>query len=347
MERTVGAIVAEMEHESQHWPQVFQTVYFGGGSPSILKAQHLTLLVDALKKNFSLADDAEWCLEANPDDCKPDTLATWKDLGISRLSMGIQSFDAGLLKAMNRAHDSAQAQDALQLAREAGFEHFSADLIYGQPGQDLALLKRDLELLIAQKPQHISAYLLTVESGTALHHQVKTGKTFIPEDGIAEGHFNLICAALRAAGYEHYEVSNWALPGHRSRHNSAYWKGQPYLGLGPSAHGFTGEQRYWNVAHNPNYIKALDAGELPRTFETLTERDRVNELLMTGLRTAEGVSFEALTALGVNTERDIVPALKPWLDTGSAVLSEMGFHLSEAGLLWADRVASDLFILEA
>lgn len=347
MESVVRAINNEVKLDAAHWPHAFKTVYFGGGTPSMLPPELLQSIISTLGQHVQLDPETEWCLEANPDDCTPATLAAWKAMGITRLSMGIQSFDAGLLAAMNRAHDSDQARQALTLARQAGFEHFSADLIYGQPGQSLGILQDDLARLVEQRPQHISAYLLTIEEGTALHHQVKKGEVIVPQDELAEAHYKAICAALFEAGYEHYEVSNWALPGHRSRHNSAYWKGEPYLGIGPSAHGFTGEHRYWNVAHNPKYVTALEQNTLPRTTETLSTRDRINEGLMTGLRTIEGVSFADLRSLGVNLEQDILPALSPWLASGAAVMDEKGFRLTEQGLLWSDRVASDLFILDA
>lgn len=348
VDRMVDALCADAALQAPDWAEYrFETVYFGGGTPSVLNPEQLARIVTAVQAHFHIEDHAEWCLEANPDDLTPEALQSWKQAGIDRLSMGIQTFDPGLLAAMNRSHSAEQAMRALSVAREAGFESFSADLIYAQPGQTQDLLLHDIQTLVAQRPQHISAYCLTVESGTALHHQVHQGQVTIPEDDVAEAHYRLLCTALADAGYEHYEVSNWSLPGHPSRHNSAYWRGEAYVGIGPSAHGFQGQRRYWHVASNGRYLKALEAGSLDVEQEILTERDVCNERIMTQLRTVQGLALGWLQEMDfVDFDTDFLPLLRDLEASGQGVLSTTHFALTEAARFHADRIASDLFILE-
>lgn len=349
VDRMVDALCTDMALQAADWADTsFQTVYFGGGTPSVLNPDQLGKVTAALRTHFAIDPDAEWCLEANPDDLTTAALASWKREGIDRLSMGIQTFDPELLAAMNRSHSTEQALHALEVARQAGFDAFSADLIYAQPGQTEDTLRQDIATLVAQRPQHISAYCLTVEPGTALHHQVTGGQVTVPEDDVAEAHYRLLCTALAAAGYEHYEVSNWALPGQHSRHNSAYWRGEPYVGIGPSAHGFKGKRRYWHVSSNARYMQALEAGTLAIEEELLTERDVCNERIMTQLRTAQGLALDWLKDLDfLDFASDVLPQLQSLETQGWGTLTATHFTLTEPARFHADRIASDLFILES
>ena len=257
-----------------------ETLYFGGGTPSILEIADLKMIVDALKEKFVFADEMEVTLEANPDDLSIEKLQQWLSLGINRLSLGIQSFVEEELRWMNRAHNAEQSLTCIDMIRTAGFTNFSIDLIYGSPLLSDEDWVKNIDIVLKKDVPHISAYALTVEPKTALDKMIAT-KRSEPVDAEKQARqFLLLMDKLEAAGYEHYEISNYALPGMRSKHNSSYWSGENYYGFGPSAHSFDGKNRRWNIANNSIYIKSLQNNSIPFEEETLTMVQQLNEYIM-------------------------------------------------------------------
>lgn len=338
----VDALCREMElRQAEGVGNRFQTLYFGGGTPSVLHPDELALLMDAVHQYFDLDPDAEITLEANPDDMTEDWLRAAMDLGINRLSVGIQSFQPEDLHMMNRSHDAPAAISALEAARRVGFASLNADLIYGTPGLSDAAFRENMATLLAFAPDHISAYSLTVEPGTALAHQVRVGRVAAPDDGQSVRQFYLLREALAAAGYEHYEISNWALPGCYSRHNTAYWNGALYLGIGPSAHSYDGLRRAWNVANNANYLHTIEEGRLPREEELLTPANRYNELVMTRLRTMWGLAESAIPEA---YRTHFLQAARPLQARGELACREGVWYLPQEAIVFADRIAASLFM---
>ena len=283
----VGAMGRELEARRDYLGgAAVRTRYFGGGTPSLCPPAAIGELLARTEALFDCSAVEETTLEANPDDLNPAYLGALRAAGVDRLSVGVQSFDDDCLRLMNRRHDARQAEAALRMAREAGFDNVTADLIFGVPGFGGDSLRRTLDRLLAADVQHISAYHLTVEPGTAFGRRAIRG-SFVPVDEqVSEAEFALVHETLTAAGFEHYEVSNFARKGFRARHNAAYWDGTPYLGIGPAAHSYDGRERHWNVASVARYL----AGE-PAECEVLSETDRFNEYLMTRLRTVGGIDL--------------------------------------------------------
>jgi len=283
-----------------------ETLYFGGGSPSVLEKADLEKIFKALHRHFDLSHLQEVTLESNPDDHSPERLKLWQSMGINRLSIGIQSFIDRDLKMMNRAHDAMQALTCVKQARDAGFDSLSIDLIYGIPAQSMSEWQQNIHIALALETDHISAYCLTVEQKTALAHQVKKGLVAEKPEEDIESEFHYMHAMLELEGYVHYEISNFAKVGKEAKHNSSYWSGKPYLGIGPSAHSFDGEEmRCWNVSNNASYIKAVKSGESFSEFEELTKKDRVNEIIMTGLRTRQGIERGKLPTWAEEFEQNL------------------------------------------
>ena len=318
------------------------TRYFGGGTPSLCPPAAIRALLDAAAAVFDCSEVAETTLEANPDDLTPDYLAALREAGIDRLSVGIQSFDDDCLRLMNRRHDARQAEAALRLAREAGFSNLSADLIFGVPGFGGEALQRSLDRLLAAGVPHISAYHLTVEPGTAFGRRAEKG-TFLPVgEAVSEAEFLQVHDTLCAAGYEHYEVSNFALPGFRARHNSAYWDGTPYLGIGPGAHSYDGAVRCWNVASVTRYLAGASA-----ECEVLTAADRFNEYLMTRLRTADGILLaEAAARFGAQRVAALLAAAGAAIEAGNLRCDGVRMAIPAARFLRSDAVIGELFEME-
>lgn len=343
-DRIVQAIHSEMAMRKSELPEaLFNTVYFGGGTPSVLEIAEIQALLDTLKTNYTIDPEVEVTLEINPDDMSFDYLKGLKSNGINRLSIGVQSFQEADLLFMNRNHDAAKALHALALAREVGFESLSADLIYGTPGMSDLQFEANIQTLLDYQVDHISAYALTVEPKTALHHQVKTGKAIAPEDDQTCRQFFLLKTKLNLAGFEHYEISNWALPGRYSRHNTAYWQGVPYLGFGPSAHSFDGLSRSWNVAANLPFAKAIEAGQRPFESELLTPLDQYNEKVMTALRTMWGLDLKDLPE---NFQTHFNKSITQFIDKAWVLRLEDNFTLTDAGQLMANHIASEVFLTQ-
>lgn len=325
---------------------VLQTIYFGGGTPSVLSHAELHELLQVISDEFQVAVDAEITLEANPDNMTPENLAVWRAEGINRLSVGIQSFRQEDMAWMRRSHSVAQAKICVNLAREAGFDNLSLDLIFGGPQLSLADWQENLESLLAFQPEHISLYALTIEEKTMLHSWVQKEKLEPASDEVYQQQFLLAHEIMTAAGYEHYEVSNFARPGYRSRHNSSYWQGTPYLGIGPSAHSYDGQKRSWNIANNFKYIQQLKAGKLPMVEEEeLSLTDRYHEHIMTGLRRVEGVDLAEIK------EKFNVDILDQFRETVDALLedkkmwkkgSKIGFE--PEGWIVSDEIISRFFV---
>ena len=322
------------------------TIYFGGGTPSLLTIDDCQLLLEEIGKNYPVSAGAEITLEANPDDIDRGKLESWKSAGINRLSIGIQSFFEEELQWMNRAHNAPQAKKCIEDSLAAGFQNFSIDLIYGSPLLTDAMWEQNVQTAIGYGIPHLSCYALTVEEKTPLHKQIsKAQKTDVDNEKQAR-QFLLLMEWLRKAGYEHYEVSNFAQPGMRSWHNSSYWRGEKYLGLGPSAHSFTGQSRQWNVANNNQYIAALKNNNIPKEEEQLTETQKLNEYIMITLRTKEGLDLAAIEQrCGLKKSESLQQQIVPYINSGLVKKNGMHLQLTDEGMLRADGIAADLFSL--
>jgi oxygen-independent coproporphyrinogen-3 oxidase len=324
--------------------QQVQTIYFGGGTPSLLQTDELALLMNALHQWFDIQPTAEITLEANPDDVTDEKLLGWKTLGINRLSIGIQSLFEEDLQWMNRAHTAAEAKNVISKARAAGFETFTVDLIYGTPGLSDEKWKQNLDWVVAQGITHLSCYALTVEEKTALDKQIRLQQKQPVDAEQQSRQFLLLMDYMQQAGFEHYEISNFAKPGHRSKHNSSYWHGTHYLGLGPSAHSFNGTSRQWNIANNQQYIQSLEKAIIPFEKEELTETQQLNEYIMTSLRLMEGCDLNLIhQRFGPASVAGIQREAAVFLNDGRLIEKDQHLILTKEGKLFADRIASDLF----
>lgn len=346
-ERVLQAMQTELQLQ-QHYLQgaPLDTIYFGGGTPSILSADELNQLFDTIHQLYPVNPSAEITLEANPDDLTPAKIQALRQTPVNRLSIGVQSFHDPHLQLMNRPHTAQEASYCIKLAQDHGFQNLSLDLIYGIPAEDAALWERDLALAFDLQAQHLSCYALTVEPNTVLGNRVRKGK-FSPadEERVAQ-QFELLMAQAAAHGFQHYEISNFCQPGFESKHNSSYWKQVPYLGVGPSAHSFNGQSRQFNMAHNPKYVEALTAGQLPCTVEELTLEDRVNEYVMTTLRTIWGCDTAYIQEKwGVDLLSMHASYLQKIIDQGLMQQEARVLRLTQAGKLLADEIALDLFLL--
>lgn len=325
--------------------QAIDTIYFGGGTPSLLTEKELNALLNTIFSTQEVLPQAEITLEANPDDINRDNIAGWKRIGINRLSVGIQSFFDEDLQFMNRIHSGQEARQALEWLLEAGIQNISADLIYGSPTTSHQMWEANIEEMLAWGIPHLSAYCLTVEAGTALDHFVRKGKVSPVNDEKAIEQFNLLMDRLEDGGYLHYEISNFSLPGMESKHNSNYWKGAPYLGIGPSAHSYNIHSRQWNIAHNSKYIKALEEGIIPFESEVITPDDRYNEYIMTSLRTMKGCSLLVLESMGNAYTSWFQATCRPFLENGLLeLLPDRHYRLTRSGKHLADHISSCLFI---
>lgn len=324
-----------------------KSLYFGGGTPSILSADEINSLIDEVLKYFSFDKDIEVTLEANPDDLNKNFLKALSGSPVNRLSIGTQSFFEEDLKLMNRAHDASEAESSIKRAQDFGFENLSIDLIYGSPTSNLEIWKRNLSKTISLEIPHISSYALTVEPKTALENWVAKGKIATPKEEEQNLEFYYMKDFLKENGFEHYEVSNFAKPGFHSKHNSAYWKYREYLGIGPSAHSYNGNDvRSWNVANNQQYIKNLNSGLLAAETEILSQKDQFNEMIMIGLRTIWGVNINHLKR---KFSDDILYHFHKEIQDKLAeeILKIEDDHLKIPEKHWfmADGIASDLFIV--
>lgn len=341
----VQAILREIQLQQNYLDGLaVSSIYFGGGTPSILPEEDLQALLQSLHQHFNITPGAEITLEANPDDLTAAKLAALKAAGINRLSIGVQSFHEEDLQWMNRAHNSQQATQCITLAQAAGFENITIDLIYGGPTLSDEGWAANVQQAIALKVPHLSCYALTVEAGTALDHFIKKKKMAAVDTDKAARHFEQLMQWMQTAGYEHYEISNFALPGWHSRHNSSYWQGKSYLGIGPSAHSFNGTSRQWNIANNATYIKAIQQGHLPFEKEILTPAMALNEYIMTSLRTAAGCNLQWVAEkFGIPLRQQLEKASQQFLQNGWMLRDQDTLRLTPQGKLFADGIAAELF----
>ena len=348
MQVFVDTLIQEIALQKSYIKEPIETIYIGGGTPSLLEEAQLKEILAAIDAHFEKADVIECTLEANPDDMHPSKIAAWKKIGINRLSIGIQSFQASALTWMNRAHTVEQSHAAIQMALDAGIDNLSIDLIYGTPSLSDQALMADLDWIAHYQIKHVSCYALTVEDKTALKKSIEKGQIENIDSEKQARHFEIVCARLKTMGLEHYEISNFAKPGFRSQHNSHYWSGETYLGLGPSAHSFNTISRQWNIANNALYIKSIAQGQLNFEIELLTEANRYNEYMMTSLRRIEGFDLDLIAAKFGNRYYEHSIAIINEMEPRN-IFNQNGnqYSLKEEAKFLADGIASDFFILES
>ena len=321
-----------------------ETIYLGGGTPSLLPLPAIRDILNSIYRNFPISADPEISLEANPDDMTLSYLKAWKEFGINRLSIGVQSFYKDDLVWMNRAHDAQQAVEAVENAITAGFENFSLDLIYGLPQLTDEKWNENLGKAISLNPSHISCYALTVEPKTALYKMIQMKKSAGVQPEKQARQFLAGIQLLEAAGFEHYEISSFSKPGRRSRHNSSYWQSKKYLGLGPAAHSFDGTSRQWNISNNTIYIKSLMEGRLNMESENLLPRDLLNEYIMTSLRTMEGLDLQKVSnQFGYEKSLSLENSARKYIESRKIERKKEKLVLTNSGKLFADGIASSLF----
>lgn len=340
----VIAILKELELRQDYLGgEMLETIYFGGGTPSLLDEDDLSQIFEAISCHFRVVPDAEITLEANPDDLDRAKLQMLRQTPVNRLSIGIQSFFDADLRYMNRAHDATTAHQSLENARDAGFENLTIDLIYGAPTTDDRHWVENLETAFGYDIPHLSCYCLTVEPKTALAHFVKTGKTEPVDEERAAAQFDRLVILANERGFEHYEISNFAKPGWHSRHNASYWKGSKYLGIGPSAHSYDGRSRQWNVANNAQYLKALKESSIPFEREVLRPEQQYNEYVMTSLRTSWGCDVRQIKAIGESFETHFQELIGSFEQQQLVSREGSVYRLTQAGKLLSDRIAASLF----
>jgi len=339
----INALLKEIALCTLYNDKPVETIYFGGGTPSLLPAETLNTILDVLHQKFTINADAEITIEANPDDISEQLLTTWKVMGINRLSIGVQSFFEEDLKWMNRAHTAEQSVNSIRLAQHAGFDNLTVDLIYGSPALSDDKWQQNINKAIAFNIPHLSCYALTVEPKTALHSLIAKHKMEDTDPGQQARQFIQLINRLNEAGYEHYEISNFSIPGKRSRHNTSYWQGKPYYGFGPSAHSFNGtDTRSWNIANNALYIQSLLQNIIPAESERLTIVQRLNEYIMTSLRTMEGIDLSHIhSQFGAAYVQRILAAAQPYAE--KLIIQDNSIKLTHAGKLFADGIAAGLF----
>ncbi|SFJ08909.1 oxygen-independent coproporphyrinogen-3 oxidase [Kaistella treverensis] len=325
--------------------QNLKSLYFGGGTPSLLSVDELQSLIDEVLKYFSFDEKIEITLEANPDDLNSEFLKGLAKTPFNRLSIGTQSFFNDDLKLMNRAHNAGEAEDSIKRAQDFGFENISIDLIYGSPTSNVEIWKQNLEKTIELQVPHISSYALTVEPKTALNAWISQGKVAAPKETDQHQEFFFMTEFLKKNGFEHYEISNFGKPGFHSKHNSAYWKYGEYLGIGPSAHSYNGrKERSWNVANNQQYMQTLNQNKLAKETEILSEKDQYNEILMIGLRTSWGVDLNFLEEkISAELFEYFTKVTAEKLQSGLLEISENHLRIPQKNWFLADGIASDLF----
>lgn len=343
MEKMVQSIISELSLRQDEIQEPINTIYFGGGTPSLLDQSQLNLIINSISDSYKLNEQIELTIEANPEDLSLEKCIALKAIGFNRVSLGVQSFDDSVLDYLNRNHNADQVKQACDHLTSVNIDNINMDLIYGIPDQSTAIWRENLLKMMTLKPNHISAYALTIEDKTVFGNWSAKGRlTPVSEDEAAE-QFDLLVELLTEAGYEHYEVSNFALPGQQSKHNSAYWQQETYLGIGPGAHSYDGITRKFNVSNNPQYIKALTSGLLPSTAETLSKEERINEYLLTGLRTKYGINLAYMASqFGYHFSSKQEQLLDNLLHRGLAKKDSGEIKLTSQGLLIADSIVVEL-----
>ncbi len=346
-EEVISAICREISLRHDYLEDKYlQSIYFGGGTPSLLYDADLKKIFSTLSSWYHWNDKTEITLESNPDDLSTEKLQIFKNMGINRLSIGIQSFFDADLHWMNRAHNADEALQSISKARDAGFENITIDLIYGSPTTSNAMWQENISRAIELQIPHISSYCLTVEDKTVLSHHINKGLMKPPDIDQANFQFGMLMDSLTGKQYEHYEISNFALVGHQAVHNTNYWKKGHYLGLGPSAHSYNGISRSWNISHNKKYTDAILSGQLPAEMEILTANTIYNEYIMTGLRTQWGVNLLEINQIGEMYRQYFIANITPYLNSGEVLKKDNVYTLSREGKYFADRIAMDLFYVD-
>ncbi len=344
----VNAIKKEIDlRKNELQNKNLQSLYFGGGTPSLLSSDELKSIFDEVLKYFTFAADIEITLEANPDDLDANNLKGIVESGVNRLSIGTQSFHDADLQMMNRTHNAQEAESSIKRSQDFGLENISIDLIYGAPTSDFEIWKENLQKTVALQVPHVSSYALTIEPKTALSQWIKQSRISAPKESEQNREFYYMSEFLKDHGFDHYEISNFGKPGFYSRHNSAYWKYQEYLGIGPSAHSYKGNEiRSWNVANNQHYLKALAENRLPNETEILSEKDQFNEMIMIGLRTVWGVDLEKIQQkFSEEIHMHLQNEIQHKIDDGTLVVDNGFLKIPEKHWFLADGIASDLFLI--
>lgn len=345
VDQMVAAIAKELVLKSNLFKeQTVATVYFGGGTPSLLSVASIQYLIQTIQENYQVSNQPEITLEANPDDLSEEKIIDLSKTPINRLSIGVQSFFDKELTMMNRAHNAANVQTSLAISSQY-FKNITIDLIYGIPGLTEVEWRENIKKAMNFGVNHISSYALTVEEKTALSHLIQKGKYPILSEHLAAQHFEILVEELTKNGFDHYEISNFGKPGFYSKHNQSYWQGVPYLGFGPSAHSFLENKRFWNISNNQKYIQSIQKGIVPQEVEVLSEKDRFNEYLMTGLRTIWGVSLDRIQQeFGEDVLLQLKKQLIPYVTNGTLELtSNKILKTTTKGKFLADGIAADLF----
>lgn len=324
---------------------LIHTLYFGGGTPSQLNNEQFAFVFNTIKEYYSFSQDIEITFEANPDDLTKEYLEFLYNIGVNRLSIGVQSFDEKDLKYLNRVHTSQKAKESILLAKEVGFSNITIDLIYGIPTSNEKIWKQNIETFISFDIPHLSAYCLTVEPKTILDYKIRKKATSSPDEILAIQQFRYLLELMQSSHYHHYEISNFAKDGFYSKHNTAYWKGVPYLGLGASAHSFNGYSRQWNINNTTEYIKNINENILPFERECLTPNDKYNEYILTNLRTSWGCDLdEVYKRFGRDYYESLRDKMEPFISKGMLYLKDQKLLLSAEGKLIADAITSELFM---
>ena len=345
-EEMVLALVKELEFRKDEFQnEVVETIYFGGGTPSVLSIDDLRFLVDAVYQNYQVVEHPEITLEANPDDLNTEIIIQYANSPINRLSIGVQSFFEDDLQLMNRAHNSEEAKRCLAVATQH-FDNISIDLIYGMPNMSNKKWLKNIETALSFNISHISCYALTVEPKTALYKMIKSGIISNLDDDLAQQHFHILIDKLQENGFVHYELSNFGKPNYFSKNNTAYWLGKKYIGIGPSAHSFNGKSRSWNVSNNSIYLKAIADNKVPSEIEILSKTDQYNEYIMTGLRTIWGVSLERIeTEFGSSYLEYLHHQAEKYISDNLLEVENNILKTTKKGKFLSDGIASDLFLL--
>lgn len=344
----LAAILKELKiRKSYLQNQIIETIYFGGGTPSLLSAQEISRFIEVIDANFELNSNPEITLEANPDDLNLQQLRNLRSTAINRLSIGVQSFFDEDLKWMNRAHQAQEAESSIKRAQDLGLENITIDLIYGFPLLSDEKWQQNISKAVAFEIPHISSYSMTVEPKTALASKIKKGEQKNMDDAQSASQFQILMETLVENGFEHYEISNFAKPNQYARHNTNYWKGIHYLGIGPSAHSFNGFSRQWNVANNAKYLAALSQNDIPFELEKLSKGNQFNEYVMTSLRTMWGIDLLKLKSdFDVDFEIRFAENIAHFIVNDWILKEEKSIKLTSKGKLYADHIASELFITE-
>ena len=346
-DKMVAAICQEVVMQNEYLGgEILDTIYFGGGTPSILENRQLEKILQTIHNNFSINHKPEITLEVNPDDISKDKLQFYKTVGVNRFSIGIQSFNDGFLKYINRAHTAKEAINSLRMVKDMGFENVSIDLIYGIPSEDHKIWQQDLDIAMSLRLPHISSYCLTIEKSTVFGNWLDKGKIKKVSDEFAATQFEMLLETLNKNGYEQYEISNFALKGYISQHNSNYWRQKKYLGIGPGAHSFNMLNRQYNIGHNHQYMRGISNGKIPCTVEKLTKEEKINDYILTSLRTKWGCNLSHIKEeFGYDLQLRNLKYLETIISREYARIDKNILFLTDIGKLLADEVTSELLIV--